>query len=61
MRTVLISVTPWPEGGKPEREYNLKKPRPNPRIFKPKLVELDYFKDTHNELAEMKRKKELTG
>jgi hypothetical protein len=58
MKTVMVEVKPWPKEAQPKREYKPKKPRPNPRIFKPKPAELDYFREAREQLAEIKRQKE---
>lgn len=56
MKTVLVEGKPWPKEEK-VRVYKPRKPRPNPRIFKPKPAELDYFREAIEQLAEIKRKK----
>ena len=59
MKTVLAPNAPWPKR-EPEvivHAYKPKAKRPNPRVFKPKPVELDFFRDTHDYLLQRKEKK----
>lgn len=59
MKTVLAPNAPWPKK-EPDvivHAYKPKAKRPNPRVFKPDLTEVDFFRETRETLAKMKDKK----
>lgn len=59
MKTTLIPTAAWPKDLPKVKRVRLRMPRPKVYAKKQPITEVDYLREAREQLAEMKRKREL--
>lgn len=60
MKSVIVS-TAWPTESPKVKRVRIRMPRPKVYAKKQPIKELDYLREAHEQLAEMKRNRELAN
>lgn len=58
MKTTLVPTAAWPKEPPKVKRVRIRRPRPKVYAKKQPIQELDYLREAHEQLAEMKRKRE---
>ena len=58
MKTTLAPTAAWPANHPDVKRVRTRRPRPTVYAKKQPITEVDYLREAHEQLAEMKRKRE---